>query len=32
MGKAEPLPGTSDIAFPEVQDWVAIENTARTVF
>jgi len=32
MGKAEPLPGTSDICFPEVQEWVSIENSARTVF
>ncbi len=32
MGKAEPLPGTSDIAYPEVIDWLKIENSARDIF
>ncbi len=32
MGKAEPLPGTSDISYPEVIDWVAIESAARDTF
>jgi histidyl-tRNA synthetase len=32
MGKAEPLPGTSDISYPEVLDWLTIENSARMTF
>lgn len=32
MGKAEPLPGTSDISYPEVQDWVTLESAARDIF
>ena len=32
MGKAEPLPGTSDIAYPEVLDWLKVEESARNIF
>ncbi len=32
MGKLDPLPGTSDISYPEVSDWVEIETAARRLF
>jgi len=32
MGKAEPLPGTSDIAYPEILDWLKVESSARNIF
>ncbi|MGL4854926.1 MAG: histidine--tRNA ligase [Lentisphaeria bacterium] len=32
MGKAEPLPGTSDIYCPEIYDWLTIEAGAREIF
>ena len=31
-GKMEPLPGTSDIWFPETGEWVKLEAVAREVF
>lgn len=31
-GKMEPLPGTSDIWHPEVEEWVKMEAAARRVF
>lgn len=31
-GKYEPLPGTSDIWVPEIHEWTALEQAARSVF